>query len=828
MQTLFIPKENHNSVDREREKSGDIDENFPKKENLEIPAVFLFPCSRKSSIPAEQNLEGGNSSEFLFSTPILDVSNGISCSLPDGKKQEPLSLSSTSSPENDVSFKGSPSKRERASRCYTSDNQHGNENFCVHNGVGQRLSSDYGELLTVGTFEYLTDTLIGPSVSTGALSTAELNTTTTRQQAISVTSTQNLHQSVSPCCLRSPSSKLCCLLGASYTALSTPTSECYSSRFSREQSFEDNGCNEHGRPFQKELLCSEDTDGRGFPILVCKSAVTKSSDLVVDEQPAFNSPTQKNGSQHYSTPDLRLKRAHTLPSDWEKPHFPQYSVADGKSNPNLQTTGSSMFLHPDIARVSSASEGSAASSSRSLSSQTSTYRKRNCHGAKRPRLRRQQISIHSSGSSAFGASSDKSEKSTLKSFLSLLSPSKLLAKLSSPRQSVGSADDRTHRRKRENIAYPDDDILVTLNVSGRRFQIQDYFLSIHPSTLLGGRARSLFYDRAKNEFFFDRDPDCFRYIWDFYHSGKLHCPREECVQLFLDEITFFGLDVSMLCNCCWHETFEVAYERLTKRRDEKRAADKEAAGEIHALSPGASLREKIWKTLEEPSYSFVAKMFYLVSVFVIAVSVVANTTETIACKGALRICQEENQQTYFYIDSCCVGFFTIEYLLRFIFCPSRLRFVIHYMSIVDVLAILPYYIDLLLEYLAVGVSSGMDALVVLRVLRILRVFKLLRHSKRLKKLTQTVRDSATELGLISFVYLVLVILFSSIIYFAELSDESQFTSIPQAMWYAVITSTTAGYGDIIPVTLAGRLVGSACCLFGVLVIALPVPILQIK
>lgn len=90
------------------------------------------------------------------------------------------------------------------------------------------------------------------------------------------------------------------------------------------------------------------------------------------------------------------------------------------------------------------------------------------------------------------------------------------------------------------------------------------------------------------------------------------------------------------------------------------------------------------------------------------------------------------------------------------------------------------------------------------------------------------KDSATELGLIGFLYMVMVILVSSIIYFAEYSEDTQFSSIPEAMWYAVITSTTAGYGDIIPVTLAGRLVGSACCLFGVLVIALPVPILQFK
>jgi len=309
---------------------------------------------------------------------------------------------------------------------------------------------------------------------------------------------------------------------------------------------------------------------------------------------------------------------------------------------------------------------------------------------------------------------------------------------------------------------------------------------------LGGKARSLFYDEAKNEFFFDRDPDCFRYIWNFYHSGQLHCPRDDCVQSFLDEVDFFGLDISVLCECCWCETFQVAHERLTKRREEREAREKEAADAVHFLDPNASFRQRAWITLKEPSFSRIAKIFYLLSVFMIVVSVVANTTETIACKGVIRICKEENEETYFYIDTVCVGFFTLEYLARLLTCPKLLRFIINRMSIIDMLAILPYYIDLLLTYLSFDARLGMNALVVLRVLRILRIFKLLRHSKRLKTLIQSMKDSATELGLIGFLYLVMVILVSSIIYFAELSEDTQFSSIPEAMWYAVITSTTAG------------------------------------
>lgn len=185
----------------------------------------------------------------------------------------------------------------------------------------------------------------------------------------------------------------------------------------------------------------------------------------------------------------------------------------------------------------------------------------------------------------------------------------------------------------------------------------------------------------------------------------------------------------MLCECCWCETFQAAHERLTKRREEREASEREAADGVHVLDPNASLREKAWMTLKEPSFSRLAKIFYLLSVFMIVVSVVANTTETIACKGVIRICKEENEETYFYIDTVCVGFFTFEYLSRLVTCPNRLRFIINRMSIIDLLAILPYYIDLLLSSLSFDARLGMNALVVLRVLRILRIFKLLRHSK---------------------------------------------------------------------------------------------------
>ncbi|CAF1007758.1 unnamed protein product [Rotaria sordida] len=363
---------------------------------------------------------------------------------------------------------------------------------------------------------------------------------------------------------------------------------------------------------------------------------------------------------------------------------------------------------------------------------------------------------------------------------------------------------------------------IIINVSGRRFECWRSTLEKYPDSLLGSNEKEFFYDEDTREYFFDRDPDVFRVILNFYRTGKLHYPKHECIAAYDEELAFFGILPDIIGDCCYEDY------RDRKRENTERLLDDRLHEDEDKIQPKPqSLRESMWRAFENPQVSTMASVFYYVTGFFIAVSVIANVLDTVACgadpyTGQPKSCGERFSRQFFCLDTACVMIFTVEYFLRLYAAPDRLKFVRSVMSVIDVIAIMPYYIGLFMR--EKGEVSG--AFVTLRVFRVFRIFKFSRHSQGLRVLGYTLKSCASELGFLLFSLTMAIIIFATVMYYAEKTVvNTKFTSIPAAFWYTIVTMTTLGYGDMVPKTWAGKLVGGVCSLSGVLVIALPVPVI---
>lgn len=173
-----------------------------------------------------------------------------------------------------------------------------------------------------------------------------------------------------------------------------------------------------------------------------------------------------------------------------------------------------------------------------------------------------------------------------------------------------------------------------------------------------------------------------------------------------------------------------------------------------------------------------------------------------------------------------IAMFTVEYLTRIWISAEdaryangwrgRVRYALTPMAVVDLLAILPFYLGFL-----VNADTR-----ILRALRLLRVFKLARHSSSMDLLLTVIRNEAATVASSLFVMLIIIVLAASGIYLIEREAQPDaFQSIPQAMWWAAVTLTTVGYGDVVPMTVMGKVFGLLITVAGVGMVALPAGIL---
>ncbi|CAK6951545.1 potassium voltage-gated channel subfamily A member 10 [Scomber scombrus] len=382
----------------------------------------------------------------------------------------------------------------------------------------------------------------------------------------------------------------------------------------------------------------------------------------------------------------------------------------------------------------------------------------------------------------------------------------------------------------------DGDQKVIINIAGLRFETQLKTLDQFPDTLLGDPFKRMnYFDPMRNEYFFDRNRPSFDGILYYYQSGgKIRRPANVPLDVFADEIVFY----------------ELGNEAMEQFRE-----DEGFIKDVEIPLPDNDIYKQFWLLFEYPESSNAARGVALVSVFVIVISIIIfcmetlpefrDDTDTIVPTAALPFNQTRGYTTvappsgkpttfsdpFFIIETACVAWFFFELCVRFLVCPSKKEFFNNLMNIIDIISIIPYFVTLVTELVTTpqensGQNMSLAILRIIRLVRVFRIFKLSRHSKGLQILGQTLKASMRELGLLIFFLFIGVILFSSAIYFAEVDEpNTQFVSIPDGFWWAVVTMTTVGYGDMCPITMGGKMVGTLCAIAGVLTIALPVPVI---
>jgi len=227
------------------------------------------------------------------------------------------------------------------------------------------------------------------------------------------------------------------------------------------------------------------------------------------------------------------------------------------------------------------------------------------------------------------------------------------------------------------------------------------------------------------------------------------------------------------------------------------------------------LRRTLYEIIFEAETS-AGKLFDVILLWAIILSVIAVSLETVKefdyrYHQALRIA-----------EWIFTGLFTVEYVLR-IYCSRRpLLYIFSFFGVIDLLAVVPSYLSLFI--------TGSHQLMIIRVIRLLRVFRVLKMTRYVGEaevLMEALRASRHRITVFVGAVLSIVVVMGTVLYLVE-DPENGFTSIPKSMYWAIVTLTTVGYGDIAPQTVLGQTLAAFVMILGYGIIAVPTGIVTVE
>uniref|UniRef100_A0A914UM60 BTB domain-containing protein n=1 Tax=Plectus sambesii TaxID=2011161 RepID=A0A914UM60_9BILA len=427
----------------------------------------------------------------------------------------------------------------------------------------------------------------------------------------------------------------------------------------------------------------------------------------------------------------------------------------------------------------------------------------------------------------------------------------------------------------------DTDSRVVLNVGGIRHETYNHVLKKIPATRLSRLSVNLTnYDPILNEYFFDRHPEAFESILNYYRTGKLHYPTDICGPLFEEELDYWGIDSNQVEPCCWmtytlfrdtQETLQIVdrmdlEKRVVSFTEEENAKRFGWENDFYngTMSFWQKLKPKMWSLFNETNTSPLAKVTSTISAILVFASIGTFAGKTMEFARVPQLYSNSDTSkisllpgleavdgakypalvfkdsssfvgAVFYIDLVCNAWFSFEMLNRILFCPNLAKFIRSPINLIEVVAISSFVVEFLLEqvmklgfFTVLDTDNTRDVIEFFAIARILRLFSIAQYYTPFKILTETFRASWRVLLLILFFIILFVVLFSSSVYVAERlvhNPENSFSNVFKGMWWALVALCSVGYGDVIPVTFAGKIVGCFVALGSVLATAFPVPVI---
>ncbi|XP_055354460.1 uncharacterized protein LOC129600093 [Paramacrobiotus metropolitanus] len=375
------------------------------------------------------------------------------------------------------------------------------------------------------------------------------------------------------------------------------------------------------------------------------------------------------------------------------------------------------------------------------------------------------------------------------------------------RNGVGHQKIPVPARRRERKLWN----LVNIMAGGRSFHCPEWIFLGHPTTLLGDldRRQTYFHPKLKCYMFPGVLPDVFNAVLEYYQTGNLTRPERLTLNYFLEHIEMFELEEDAISALFIREGVQ--------QFDQKRSFD---------VKMKPTCKDIMWDILDRPwtgpaarIYSVISLGFTLLSVIVIIVETLPELEDySLIARAPLH---QAFRSPFVIINTVCFAFFSVEFILRLTFCPSWRLFLRTWTNWTDFIALLPYTVvfALLLTHqagiMSVSVFNALRGMRLILISRVLGTSRFYRHHW-IVMLFLTLWNNVRTLFVLFFLMITCMLGFGGLMYALEGigQETANIPSIPVGMWWAVITMTTVGYGDVVPQKAAGQVTAILCGCFG--------------